>query len=146
MDMNKIREYVERVALFNGLDPEDVVKILSKGMTMRCSKGETIFYKDTVGSQMYVVLGGKVGVIEEGKVIAALTTGDMFGEMALVTKEPRSASVVALEDSHLFVLSETTFERLMTKRAAIRILLNIIRVLSHRLKSANLKMIHPKPE
>ncbi len=144
MDMNLVREYVQRVALFNGLDPEDVLKILSRGMTMRCSKGETIFYKDTVGSQMYVVLGGKVGVVEEGKCIASLSTGDMFGEMALVTKEPRSASVVALEDSHLFVLSESTFEKLMTKRAAIRILLNIIRVLSHRLKDANLRILHNK--
>lgn len=146
MDMDLVREYVKRIELFHGLDPADVAKILAHGITMRCTKGEAVFYKGTVGSQMYVVLGGKVGVVEEGKCLASLTTGDMFGEMALVTKEPRSANVVALEDSLLFVLSESTFERLMTKRVAIRMLFNIIRVLSHRIKEANARLVHSKPE
>jgi CRP/FNR family transcriptional regulator, cyclic AMP receptor protein len=137
MDQEKVRRYIEKVDLFHGLRPDDVIKILSKGMTMRCAKGETLFYKDTTGSQMYVVLGGKVGVFEGSKCLAELTTGAMFGEMALVNKEPRSATITAMEDSHLFVLSESTFDKLMTKRVAIRILFNIIGSLSQRLKAAN---------
>ena len=133
----KINELIERVALFNGLSPDDVVKIFSKGMTMRVTKGEAIFYKGTIGNQMYVVLAGTVGIYDNKKVIATLATGDMFGEMALVNKEPRSATALALEDTRLFVLSESTFEKLMTKRVAIQMLLNIVRTLSHRLKDSN---------
>jgi len=113
------------------------MKILSKGMTLRCAKGETLFYQGTVGSQMYVVLGGTVGVFDGPRCIARLHTGDMFGEMALVDKAPRSATVTALEESRLFVLSESTFEHLLTKRVAIRILLNIIHTLSKRLRDSN---------
>jgi CRP-like cAMP-binding protein len=87
------------------------------------------------------VLGGKLGVFDGDKVIAELRTGDMFGEMALVNKEPRSATVRAVNDSRLFVLTETTFERLMSKRVAIRVLFNIIKTLSHRLKEANKRSI-----
>ncbi len=141
MDVERVQQYIEKVDLFQGLTPDEVVKILAKGITMRCAKGESLFYKGTVGSQMYVVLGGKVGVFTDGKkCVATLNTGDMFGEMALVTKEPRSASVIALEDSHLFVLSESIFEKLLTKRVAIRILLNIVRVLSRRLKELNARV------
>jgi CRP-like cAMP-binding protein len=137
-DLAKVQRYIEKVELFKGLTPEEVIKIVSSGMTMQCVQNEVIFFKGTVGSQMYVVLGGKVGVFSDNdKLIATLTTGDMFGEMALVSKEPRSATVRALETSKLFVLTESAFDKLLTKRVAIRLLLNIIHTLSHRLKASN---------
>lgn len=141
MDAANIAKMIQRVELFHGLSPEEVMKILSKGMTMRCAKDETLFYQGTVGSQMYVVLGGTVGVFDGLTCIARLHTGDMFGEMALVDKAPRSATVVALEESRLFVLSESTFEHLLTKRVAIRILLNIIHTLSKRLRDSNARKL-----
>ena len=142
MDKDKIASLAREVELFQGLTVEDIAKIFAKGMTIRAQKGETIFFKGTIGSQMYVVLGGEVLVYDGEQCIATLTTGDTFGEMALIDNEPRSATVVAAKDSHLFVLSETTFQRLMTKRAAIRILLNIVRTLSHRLREANVRLAH----
>lgn len=137
MDTEKVDKLIERVALFNGLTREEVVKIFSHGLTMNCQKDETIFHEGTVGSQMYVMLGGKAGVFKNGKCISELRTGDMFGEMALVCDEPRSATVVALENSKLFVLKEETFDKLMTKRVAIRMLFNIVKTLSRRLKDSN---------
>ena len=136
MDDRKLDELIQRVDLFHGLEREDVSKIFSKGMTMRALKDDVIFFKGTVGNQMYIVLGGKVGVFSGDKCVAELRTGDMFGEMALVNKEPRSATVKAIEASHLFVLSESTFQYLLTKRVAVQVLLNIVRTMSHRLKAA----------
>lgn len=141
MDVSAYAALAKRVELFRGLTVEDIAKIFSKGMTMRVQKGETIFYKGTVGSQMYVVLGGKVAVMDGDKLLAELRTGDTFGEMALINSEPRSATVVAAEESSVFVLSETTFQNLLTKRVAIQILLNIVRTLSHRLREANMRAI-----
>lgn len=141
-DLAKVQRYIEKVELFKGLTPDEVIKIVSSGMTMQCMQNEVIFYTGTVGSQMYVVLGGKVGVYgDKDQLIATLSTGDMFGEMALVSKEPRSATVRALETSKLFVLTESAFDKLLTKRVAIRLLLNIIHTLSHRLKESNAKRL-----
>jgi CRP/FNR family transcriptional regulator len=137
MDYEKVDALIKHVPLFNGLERDEVVKIFAKGMTMRCAKGETLFYKGNIGNQMYIVLGGKIGIYDGQKVLSVLRVGEMFGEMALVTREARSATARAMEDSKLFVLSEETFERLLTKRVAIRILLNIIGTLAHRLKDAN---------
>ena len=142
MDLAKVDALIERVSLFQGLERDEVLKIFSHGTTMRIAKGEAVFYKGTQGDTMYCVLGGKLGVFDgTGKTcLAELRTGEMFGEMALVTHEPRSATIVALEDSMLFMLRQSTFEKLMTKRVAIRMLLNIVRTLSHRLKAANLRL------
>ena len=140
MDAATVDKYIKHVALFHGLTREEVAKIFAKGMTMHVNAGQDIFVQGTVGSQMYVVLGGKLGVFDGESCIAELRTGDMFGEMALVNKEPRSATVRALNDSRLFVLTESTFERLMSKRVAIRVLFNIIRTLSHRLRDANKRL------
>jgi len=134
MSIVDARQLAKGVELFHGLTPEEVQKIFAKGITMKAQKGEVIFYKDTVGDTMYVVLGGKVGVFQGERCVAELRQGDMFGEMALVNREPRSATVAALEDAHLFMLNEHTFQKLLTKRVSIRLLLNIIHTLSKRLR------------
>ena len=136
----KYEEMARRVPLFKGLNPEDVAKIFSKGMTMTVEKGNVIFYQGTTGNQMYVVLGGKVDLFDQKRHIASLTTGDLFGEMAVINNEPRSATAVAAETTGLFALSETIFQRLMEKRVAIRILLNIIGTMSKRLRDMNTKL------
>lgn len=136
----KYKMLAERVDLFRGLAPEDVAKIFARGMTLRAGKGDTIFYKGTTGSQMFVVLGGKVGVFDGSKCVAELGVGTMFGEMSLLLDEPRSATVMAIEDSMLFALSEEVFHKILTKRVAVQILLNICKTMGSRVKDVNLKM------
>lgn len=135
--LEKFAKMAQVVPLFNHLDAEDVAKIFAKGLTMQVPKGDVIFYKDTTGNQMYVVLGGTVALFDGPKHLTNLHVGDMFGEMALINREPRSATAVAAEDTKVFVLTETLFEKLMTKRVAIRMLFNIIGTLSHRLRDMN---------
>ncbi|GMW00859.1 MAG: hypothetical protein AMXMBFR84_19960 [Candidatus Hydrogenedentota bacterium] len=126
-----------KIDLFKGLHPEEVKKIFAKGMTMTVPKGDVVFYQGTTGNTMYVVLGGKIDLYDHKRFIASLRSGDTFGEMALINHEPRSATAVASETSHLFAMNETTFDKLMTKSVAIRILLNIVGLMSSRLKNMN---------
>lgn len=133
----KYQKLVDTVDIFHGLRPGDMEKIFRKGMTTMVQKGDTLFHKGTVGNQMYVVLGGSVGVFDGPKQIATLGTGSTFGEMSLLSHESRSATVMALENSHLFILSEDIFQRLLTKRVAVQILMNISQMLAKRLKEAN---------
>ena len=142
MNDTQMRRLVKELKLFQGLEQEDVIKIVSKGLTQRVVKGEVLFHEGTSGNQMYVVLGGKIGIFKKQDLIATLHVGDMFGEMALVSQEVRSASAVAMEDSYLFVLSETIFHKLMTKRVSIQILMNIVHTLSTRLREMNAKLAH----
>ena len=137
MSEDRYEHLARSVALFDGISPADVEKIFSKGQTMRAQKGQAIFHEGTEGNQMYIVLGGKISLFKASKHLADLTAGAMFGEMALVSDEPRSASAVAAEESMLFVLEETTFDKLMTKRVAVRMLMNIVKTLCERLRDTN---------
>jgi CRP-like cAMP-binding protein len=90
-----------------------------------------------VGNQRFVVLGGSFGVFDGVKQLATLKTGDTFGEMSLLLSEPRSATVKALEFSQLFVLDERLFHKLLTKRVAVQMLMNMSRLLAKRIQNAN---------
>ncbi|MEK7795624.1 MAG: cyclic nucleotide-binding domain-containing protein [Candidatus Hydrogenedentota bacterium] len=136
-DDPRLKMFVENVEIFNGLETGDVYKIFAHGMTQRVQKGETIFHKGTTGNIMYVVLGGKVGVFDGPKCVAEMGVGNMFGELSLLNGQKRSATVIALEDSNLFSLSEEVFNKLLTKRVAVQMLLNVAKSLGRRLIDSN---------
>jgi CRP-like cAMP-binding protein len=71
------------------------------------------------------------------KRIATLGKGEMFGEMGLLSGQPRNATAVASESCSFFILTEQSLHRLFTKRVAIVMLLNIVRKLSDRLREAD---------
>ncbi len=134
---DKYVRLVETMDLFDGLHPEVLMRIMAMGLTEAATKGTVIFQKGDAGKKMYVILEGKVKVIDDGKVIAVLGKGEMFGEMALLSPEKRSATVVAEESSSFFTLTAPAFHQLFTKPVAIRLLLNIVGTLSERLRKAN---------
>jgi len=137
---SKIASLARRLDLFRGLGPKDVAHIFDKGLTMRLRMGEVVLQKGTRGGLMYVIIDGRVEVRDDDRVLATLETGAMFGEMGLVSREPRSATVVAVEPTIVFALGEDAFQELLSQRVAVRILLNIIKTLSFRLRDANTRL------
>jgi CRP-like cAMP-binding protein len=123
--------------LFHGIPPDVLVKVMSVGLTKAFEKDSLIFNEGDKGDSMYVILAGKVEIIGHNKIIATLERGDMFGEMGLLSREPRSATAVAREATSMFILTEAALNRLLTKTVAIRLLLNTMGEMSRRLRTAN---------
>jgi len=71
--------------------------------------------------------------------LASYARGTIFGEMALLDRQPRSATITADNDVVCYVLSEATFQALIAERPviAVRLLANVARELSARLRQAN---------
>lgn len=134
MDKKEIEQHIVNFPLFKGLFSEEIKKILEQGFIVHFSKDEVVFHEGNIGSQVYIILEGVIGIYQEGKEITRLSEGEIFGEMALLTRQPRSATAKAIENSSLFVFSETTFEKLLKKKTAVRLLLNIIHILCERLR------------
>ena len=96
--------------------------------TMNFKKGATIINEGTTGSHAYLILSGSVEVSkqvgEEKLVLSRLVKGSIFVEMSLVDDKPRSATIVALEDTEVRVITRDRFESMLEQnpRAVIPLL------------------------
>jgi len=97
--------------------------------------GETVIREGTMGDKMYIVVSGELEVKKEGGPrLAVLGEKQVFGDMALLDDEPRSASVAAMRDVHLLSLRRSNLERILRRHASISF--NMMRMLSRRLREA----------
>ncbi|MCX7793671.1 MAG: Crp/Fnr family transcriptional regulator [Thermodesulfovibrionales bacterium] len=116
-------------------------KILSKEFQIkRFKKGDVIFYQSDQSTDLYIVLDGSVKASllnEEGDelTLAEFKKGDFFGEMSLIDGKPRSATVTALEDSELAILTRERFIDVLKKEPSIA--LELLSTLVERLRTAN---------
>ena len=106
--------------------------------------GKVIFEEGEEGDQMFIIQGGRVKVSRtiDGKqqILAILEKGDFFGEMAIVSRLKRTATVSALEPVKLLAFNREGFLDMITKNA--KIALNVIDKLCRRLQNANLQIQH----
>lgn len=139
--MDSMRDTYEilarRMDLFRGLEAEMIAKIFSRGMTVEYEAGEIIFKKGQEGESLYLILNGNVTIADDGREIATLKQGDMFGEMALISQGKRSADAVALNDVSLLALKMDIINNIMPRDVSVQLLVNIILTLSRRLQEAN---------
>lgn len=134
---DKYAKYAEKIRIFNGLSAEEVEYILHCGKIIHFYEGQTVFHEGMLGSNLFIVLGGKINIYSKKRVIAKCVVGDAFGEMAVLNNKPRSATAAAQEDVKLFTLDEREINQILDKSVAVKLLLNIIHVLSERLEVAN---------
>lgn len=126
-----------RMDLFRGLDAENIAKIFARGMTVEYQTGEVIFKKGQEGESLYLILNGRVAIADDGREIALLKQGDMFGEMALISQGKRSADAIAVNDVSLLALKMDIINNIMPRDVSVQLLVNIIMTLSRRLQEAN---------
>jgi CRP-like cAMP-binding protein len=103
------------------------------------SPGTVLFEEGQPGDYMYVVQSGEVEIRrrvgETERVLAVLSTGEFFGEMAILNARPRSATAVVRSTARLVVIDGRVFEAML--RARPEIAMRIIKALALRLESAN---------
>lgn len=77
--------------------------------------GTTLTLEGTLGRQALVMVDGTASVIRNGEKVATISAGDIVGEIALITGEPRTATVVADTDAHVYALSPREFTSLLAR-------------------------------
>jgi len=134
----------ERVMVLKNTDlfaetPENVLSSIAPIMKeVNYLEGQTIFEKGDLGTSMFVIYEGEVGIYDGLVQLATFGRGDVFGELALLDAEPRSAAVVSLSDVQLFRVDQADFYDLMDERGEV--LRNIIRILCQRIRNQNTKL------
>ncbi len=107
--------------------------------------GDLIFREEEAGSEMFVIIQGAVEIRKatgpsSTKTLITLQKGDLFGEMAIIEKKPRSASAVALEPTKLLVLNEKLYDTMVGSNPDFARKMN--RLLSERIRKANAIIQH----
>ncbi len=104
------------LSLFASLDAASVDQLISSARLVEAQPGQEVFHQGDAADALYIVAQGLVGVVDEGpprRGVAKLEAGEMFGEIAILTERPRSATVVAIRASELLAIDRAVIQRLI---------------------------------
>jgi CRP-like cAMP-binding protein len=128
------------VSLLIGISDQAFSLLARMAAESRVSAGHVIVHQGDLGTKLFIIVKGEVRVLRQsphGDVeVARMKEGDFFGEMCVLEHLPRSASVQAVTETHLVLLSYATFDILFEQLPLEhhRLLSNIARSLSARLR------------
>ena len=136
--MIQIGKILKQVPIFRMLGKDSIDYIVERLKFKTFSAKETICKIGDPGDEMFIIISGAVNICiydendENEQVVATLGAGDYFGEMALLTGETRSASVITTEEAETFVLNKTDFDVILEKFPSIS--LSMGKIVSKRLR------------
>ena len=132
-------ELLSRVPLFAELDIEDLHRVAAKTRTDSFTAGGLVFEIGEPGRSLFIISEGEVQLIHPGRdsthVLARLGPGDFFGEMALLSDTPRSATARAIERVEALVLDKGDFRQLLMDRPEVSF--KLLEAQSSRIRNAD---------
>lgn len=136
-------EVLKSVPLFSKIPEHALAAFAELTRERTYPKGSVIVFEDDPGDALYLVAGGQVKVVligEDGRevILSVLGEGSFFGEMALLDNQPRSAHVIAMEDSTLLLLRREDFRARL--RQSPEVAITLLAELSRRLRLADEKI------
>ena len=126
---------VQEIGLFDGLTEDQVRACLQNSTSFECEAGYRVIEKGDSATNMYMVLSGTLEVRDEGEVVAIISAGEVFGEIAFFLSLPRTMDVVAATNGVKVVsFSESTIRKLIHHESEIatKLLINISKMLCTR--------------
>jgi HEAT repeat protein len=126
---------LRRIPLFADLRPEDLERLAGIAEEQGYDEGESIAREGEVGDAMHIITGGAIAVVAaDGRVIAHRSAGEFVGEMSVITRNPRIASLVAEGPVHTIRIGQREFESMVRERPDLA--LGVMRVLALRLEES----------
>ncbi len=124
---------LKTVSIFNKIPEETLAEVAQNLKGLLAKSGQTIVRQGDMGRSMYIIVDGQVRVHDKEHTIAILGEREIFGELAALHPEPRTASVTAVSDTHLFRLDYETLQELISEH--VDLAAGIIQVLCQRLQA-----------
>jgi CRP/FNR family transcriptional regulator, cyclic AMP receptor protein len=127
-------EVLERVALFEGLDEDELTRLAERFQERTVPEGGVVVEEGSTGSSFFIIAEGEVSVSVGGELKTTLGPGDSFGEMAVIDEDVRSASIVAATDLRLYFLTPWEFRPFVHEQPEVA--WKLLQALSRRLRAA----------
>lgn len=127
-------EAVRRLPAFVGCSERELAALCQEADELDFLPGAVLMREGEASGEVFLILSGRVSVVHCGAVIASVGTGETVGEMGLIDKGPRSATVVADTPVRALILGRRQVGGLLDQVGPARA---VARILSHRLRQAN---------
>ena len=110
---------IKRARLFSGLSKAELREIAAAADEVELPQGQVLTEEGKPGGGFFVVLAGEVEVRQRDRLLRTLTKGDFFGEIAVVSKLPRTATVTATAPTRALHISDDAFRVLLDRSPKI---------------------------
>jgi len=125
-------ELLGRIPLFSGFDKRRMQRLGMLADEVDVPAGKLLMKQGENGTEMMVIVTGSVAVERDGERLNTLGAGDFFGEIALLDRGPRTATVRAEEPSRLLVITHREFHSLMEEFPEVAA--QVLNALAHRIR------------
>ena len=125
-------ELLAACPLFKGIDQAGLAMLADLAASVDFGAGHVIARQGEIGTGFFVVIDGMVRVVRDGKVVAHLGPGEFFGELSVLDRMPRNASVAAEAPTTCLALASWDFEKVLLEQPALT--LSILRGVATRLR------------
>ena len=124
LSKNEKVELLRRIPLFAACTRRELIEVALVADEREAGADEVLMEQGQPGREFFVLIDGTVVVRRHGRKPANLGPGDWFGEIALLTFKPRSATVTAISPCRLLVIQDRSFRQVVeaTPRIALRVL------------------------
>jgi putative ABC transport system ATP-binding protein len=119
-DALRICEFLKGVEAFKNLTPHELTNVAERMTRRQYMPGEIIIREGEVGEELFLISEGEVEIDREGREVARLGPGDFFGELALMSGNPRNANVIATRPVDTYVLGKDDFDSAIHASASFR--------------------------
>lgn len=126
-------ELLKQVPLFAGCSKAELREVALSTDEIDLRDGHVLTREGRAGREFFILVEGTASVTQDGNEIAELKGGDWFGEIALLTHRPRTATVTATSPVRVLVLTDRAFRRVVETmpRIALKVLASVGQRLDH---------------
>lgn len=137
------RAVLRAIPLFKYVGRRSLERLVDITRAQVFAAGDTIFDADDVDDTFYILVDGEVQIAKGEVVLATVSSGGHFGEMAMVDKAPRSATATALAPTRTLVIERSRFFELMRSdpTLAVKLTWSLIQTLNTRLRLTNRELL-----
>jgi CRP/FNR family cyclic AMP-dependent transcriptional regulator len=131
--------HLAEVPLFSACTRKDLEKISRASDEVEVKAGRVLVEQGRPGHEFFLILEGEATVRRDNRKVASLTKGQYFGELSLLDRGPRTATVTADSDMRVLVLGQREFLGVLDDVPGLAY--KILRIMAHRLREADLRNV-----
>ncbi len=136
--LDKFFSRLRNFIFFESLDDDALIDLTALLEMRKYSSNKVVLKKGDPGTHLFFMLSGKIGVIgDDGQRLAEMSSGEIFGEMSLLSGEPVSCSIHTLKETEVALLSNKNFKFVLKKHPVLQLF--ILKVLVNRAQSMALR-------